>query len=91
MLSLAREGKIKSLSWRGVVATFLGVPSPPKSTRKERVEDFELDTLVEGFTILGELEELRKDIERWSKTYVRDIDDLLSVIDERFRQLRPSG
>ena len=62
MLSLAKEGKIKSLSWSGVVAeSILRFPSPSKSrvNRKERpIEDFEIDTLVEGFTILGELEEL---------------------------------
>lgn len=89
MLLLAEEGKVKSLSWAGIVGSLFKLPPPPtKSVREKPVEDFEVDTLVEGFTLLGELEELRKDIERFSRVYVRDIDDLLSVVDERYRQLR---
>lgn len=91
MVSLAEEGKIKSLSWAGIVESVFKMPAPrTKSTREKPVEDFEIDTLVKGFALLGELEELRKDIESRSRVYVRDIDDLLSVVDERFRQLGSS-
>lgn len=94
MLNLVREGKITSLSWRGAVGeSILRMPPRPishgsRTTQEQPVEDFEIDTLVEGFSLLGEIDELRKDIERWSRTYIRDIDDVLSIVDERFRQLR---
>lgn len=89
MLNVAREGKIKSLSWEGTSKRSpIAFPKPTIVKKTEKpVQDLEIDTLVDGFVILGELEDLRAETERWSTTYVRDIDDLLSVVDERFRQL----
>jgi hypothetical protein len=90
MLSLASQGKIKSVSFAGLaISTIVDIPQPRSSKAqpaKYQPKDFELGTLADGFRLLGELENLREDVEKRSGDYVRGMDDIRSIIDEMFEQ-----
>ena len=84
MLDLVRDGKIKSISFMEFLAPNTNnIATKHETISQQEPESFELEVLIEGFKIAGELEELRKDVYRWSNSFILEVDDLLSLIDER--------
>lgn len=80
MLQSAKEGKLKSIRMVKYLSRGLSEVPPLPKRKGIPLEDFEIDTLIDGFMIIGELEELRKDVERWTETYIRNIETTVSVV-----------
>jgi len=84
MIDLVKEGKIQSISFMEFLSPNINnITHKQEITTQQEPESFELEVLIESFKIVGELEELRKDVQRWSKSFIIEVDDLLSLIDER--------
>lgn len=87
MLESAKQGRLKSIKISKSERSSLFTIPKVEDSKEISPEEFDLDTLIEGFFIIGELEEIRKDIERWSMTHIRTIEQTISV----FRELQRRG
>jgi hypothetical protein len=85
IISSAREGMVVSIAYRPTREreSYLPSPLPEEEEPPKTVTELNVAILMDAFQIIGEVEELREEVERWSRSFVRDVDDVLSVVDER--------
>lgn len=46
-----------------------------------------LPSIIKGFQTLGKLQELVEDVDRWSRSFTRNVDTMLELIDRRLRDM----
>jgi hypothetical protein len=87
-LELAKDGKITTIATMAI-SNFNENELPNLHMQDEKNLDesvLEIDVIIESFKIISELEEVRKDVRRWVDTYTGDIDDMVSIVDERMSE-----
>lgn len=83
LLESAKKGKVRSIN---ISKKVKGTIFPRPKSHDTAADIFDLDILIEGFYIIGELEDVRKSIERWSLTHIRNIEQTISVVRELYRR-----
>jgi hypothetical protein len=99
VIDSANRNKIKGIDFTKPERPQQGYPYPPQrvqspprmETESSEVEELDILTIIEAFSIIGDVDEMRQRIDRHARNYTRSVGDIASIFDELLRRRGLAG